>query len=82
MSKVEEQGYLDEFSRLMEVMSRVQSHVSKNPDCAIDYLCKIDTILEELREDDMFGTEGQLDPRGDGHSTIGYVDVWHMVGYD
>ena len=51
---------------IVETMKKFGEFLEENfEDCKPD-IEKINNILDDLRNDDYFGTEGQCDPRGDG----------------
>lgn len=41
----------------------------------------LDVLLDDLRGEDFFGTEGQCDPRGDQRDDAEY-SMWHVEGVD
>lgn len=61
-------------NRVATVLDRIRDQVLADPDDAVVYSEKLELMLEELRGDDFFGTEGQNDPRGDGRDS----DEWSM----
>lgn len=48
------------------VLNKLGDFILESPSEVGDALCEsVDAYLDELCDDDTFGTEGQLDPRGD-----------------
>lgn len=47
----------------LAIVEKLKEKSSKSPDLVAEYL---ESFLEEIAIDDGFGTERQLDPRGDG----------------
>ena len=43
---------------------------------------EFDFILEEMKNNDFFGTEGQSDPRGDQRDNKTVYTMWHVEGID
>jgi hypothetical protein len=50
---------------LTTVLTRIIERVRNDPDEAEVYSEAVEGILDSYRDNDFFGTEGQLDPRGD-----------------
>jgi len=51
--------------RVLKVLSRIQKMVEESEDEAIFISEALNNMLEDLSMNDAFGTEGQMDPRGD-----------------
>lgn len=66
--------------RVLTVLSRMREQVQKDPDAAEMFSEGLDSLLQELADNDCFGTEGQLDPRGDGRD--GEWSLWCVQGVD
>lgn len=61
---------------LVTVLRRLEDHVKLYPDDAEVISEMLESMLDDLHQDDFFGTEGQWDPRGDfrdGKFTMGNV---------
>lgn len=50
---------------IAEVVKNFGLFLEENFDEFNSIIIKIDDILDDIRDNDGFGTEGQLDPRGD-----------------
>lgn len=60
-----------------KVLERLIDLVKENEDDAQVISEYLELMLDELHQDDFFGTEGQIDPRGDfrnGHWTMKKVE--------
>lgn len=53
---------------LRQVFEAILEQCEKDPRDAKIYLEEINKMLDSLLQEDFFGTEGQLDPRGDHRS--------------
>lgn len=51
---------------LLTVLDRIKDRVTDDEDDAELWADALDQMLDDLLSEDFFGTEGQLDPRGDG----------------
>ena len=51
--------------RVLKVLSRIQKMVEESEDETIFISEALNNMLENMSMDDAFGTEGQMDPRGD-----------------
>ena len=54
--------------RVKSVLSQMIKQVEDCEDDTYVYALELDRVLDGLRDDDFFGTEGQCDPRGDGRN--------------
>ncbi len=59
--------------RVLKVLERITTAVQKDADDAEAFSDYLDVMLDDLHGEDFFGTEGQLDPRGDFRD-----DNWSM----
>lgn len=50
---------------LLTVLERIKDRVTEDEDDAELLADSMDQMLDDLLSEDFFGTEGQLDPRGD-----------------
>ena len=50
---------------LTKVLLAIAAHGQKDKEAAKIYCKELTVVLDKLLADDFFGTEGQLDPRGD-----------------
>lgn len=66
--------------RVVLVMERLLNMVREDKDDALVIGEYLDAMLNELKESDFFGTEGQLDPRGDFRE--GTWDIEYVQGID
>lgn len=55
---------------LVIVLERMVESVKANEDDAAMYAEYVDLMLDDMRDDDCFGTEGQCDPRGNHRDGI------------
>jgi hypothetical protein len=51
---------------IVEVMKKFGIFLEENYEYYNSTINKINGMLDDMRDDDEFGTEGQCDPRGDG----------------
>jgi len=51
--------------RVLKVLSRMKMMVEESEDDALLFSGDLDNMLENMSMNDAFGTEGQMDPRGD-----------------
>lgn len=63
-----------------EICKRMKALADTDEGYASMFNLMIDRGLDELLEDNAFGTEGQCDPRGDARD-CGYPSVWNMIGF-
>jgi hypothetical protein len=61
---------------LIKVLQRIIHQVSIDDRDADIYADALDYMLDDLRSNDFFGTEGQCDPRGD--QRFGEFTVWEV----
>lgn len=66
--------------RVVRVLERMIDLAVDDFDTADLFSDKLDALLDDLAEDDFFGTEQQLDPRGDGRE--GVWSMWTVEGID
>lgn len=66
--------------RVALVLERMVANVRDNEDDADMFSDALDYYLDELRDADGFGTEGQCDPRGDQRD--GQYSMTHVSGID
>lgn len=66
--------------RVVLVMERLLNMVREDEDDALVIGEYLDVMLNELKESDFFGTEGQLDPRGDFREDT--WDIEYVQGID
>lgn len=59
--------------KVATVLSRMLTQTLTNEDYAETYRDTLETMLNDLSNEDVFGTEGQDDPRGDQRN-----DKWSM----
>jgi hypothetical protein len=64
MKKVTKKNFTKIVTKILE------SYQKEDNDGKSVWCDSINTMLTELRNDDFFGTEGQMDPRGDGRDDI------------
>lgn len=67
--------------RVITVLQRMIDLVSNDEDYAEMMIDPIDDLLEEIAMNDGFGTERQMDPRGDGRDSDEW-SMYHIQGYD
>lgn len=48
-----------------KVLAKIGESIKTDPNDGPVYLERLNAMLDDLRSEDFFGTEGQLDPRGD-----------------
>lgn len=70
----------EEMSRLNIVSNRIIALAQDYEDFRKEYIDQLNIILDEMFENDMFGTEGQTDPRGDQRD--GEYTMYNVQGYD
>lgn len=49
-----------------KVLKNIEDHITEDKKDAQPMIDELNDMLDNLRSNDYFGTEGQLDPRGDG----------------
>jgi aromatic ring hydroxylase len=59
---------------VLKVLERIQKQVVENEDDAAVYAEEFETMLNNLAENDFFGTEGSTDPRGDQRNGFWTMD--------
>lgn len=71
---------LDEMSRLNILLSRTKVLAQDNENFRKEFLSSLNMIFDDMFENDVFGSEGQTDPRGDQRN--GIFTVHNVEGYD
>ena len=66
--------------RIKRVLERIMDGVDEDEDVAEIIADALDSMLEDLAQDDFFGSERALDPRGDGRN--GSFSMRHVEGVD
>lgn len=56
---------MTKYKRLAKTLSRIMEASKEDEDLVDLYADSLDNMLDELRFNDQFGSEGQCDPRGD-----------------
>lgn len=51
--------------RVLKVLERIRAQVEQDEDATCEYFSALSVVLDDLHSADVFGTEGQNDPRGD-----------------
>ena len=70
----------DKISRLNIVFDRLKNLCQEDEDFANLLTESIDEMLEDWKDKDVFGTEGQTDPRGDQRDDV--WNMYHVEGFD
>ena len=63
-----------------KVLERLISFSNDDSNCAKELAVALDDMLGDLCMDDFFGTETQMDPRGDGRD--GHWTMYRVEGVD
>lgn len=70
----------DKMSRLNIVLNNIKNQCQEDEDDLDVYLSEINSMLDDLYENDFFGTEGSSDPRGDQRN--GIFTMHNVEGFD
>ncbi len=79
-SRLQEQSATVEQKRVHVVLGRLQQVADNDEDFAEVFTHDLDRMLNDIQCQDGFGTEGQLDPRGDQRD--GQWSMSHVDGID
>jgi len=52
-------------TRTDQILINIRAAIHNNPDLAEPFEHHLNNMLDTMTDNDIFGTEGQLDPRGD-----------------
>lgn len=66
--------------RILKVLDRIAKQVQQDDNDAEMWSLEFESLFDELRSQDAFGTEGQCDPRGDQRSGTWAMD--YVQGID
>jgi hypothetical protein len=67
--------------RVVKVLERMIEMTQENEGDADMFCDTLEDMLEEIAQNDGFGTERQCDPRGDGRDDKGW-SMYHVEGVD
>lgn len=65
--------------RVIKVLERMTQMTIESEDMADEFADGMEEMLSEMASNDVFGTENQLDPRGDGRIDF---SMTHVEGID